>query len=127
MNHMTPSSNFDEVILLLETQRRQILETLDGLSVSLRPIELDQSVQGRLSRMDAINQQQVAKSSQSHLRLELSRVDAALARHHAGRFGLCCQCHMPVEAERIRAEPATPFCLTCLEDIAAAKRTRTPP
>jgi sigma-B regulation protein RsbU (phosphoserine phosphatase) len=49
------------------------------------------------------------------LRMEIARllkeVDAALARIDHGTFGLCETCHEPIEADRLRADPLTRFCL----------------
>jgi len=41
----------------------------------------------------------------------LTEVDAALARLHAGTFGICETCHDPIEPERLAADPLTSFCI----------------
>ncbi len=41
----------------------------------------------------------------------LEEVDAALDRVDAGTFGLCEECHEPVEADRLAADPLVRFCL----------------
>jgi len=41
----------------------------------------------------------------------LNEVDAALARFDAGTYGLCEECHDPIEAERLLADPLVRFCL----------------
>ena len=45
----------------------------------------------------------------------LSRVDAALGRWDAGRFGLCEVCGDPVEEDRLRADPLIRFCVDHLD------------
>lgn len=45
----------------------------------------------------------------------LSRVDAALGRWEAGRFGLCEVCGDPVEEDRLRADPLIRFCVDHLD------------
>lgn len=41
----------------------------------------------------------------------LSEVDAALARFDAGTFGLCDECHAPIEPDRLIADPLIRLCL----------------
>jgi len=41
----------------------------------------------------------------------LYEVDAALSRMDAGTFGLCEECHDPIEADRIAADPLVRFCI----------------
>ena len=41
----------------------------------------------------------------------LQEVDAALGRMNAGTFGLCAECHDPIESDRLLADPMTQFCL----------------
>jgi sigma-B regulation protein RsbU (phosphoserine phosphatase) len=45
------------------------------------------------------------------LRQLLDEVDAALARLDEGTFGLCHECHDPIEPERLLADPLLRFCL----------------
>jgi DnaK suppressor protein len=46
---------------------------------------------------------------------ELRRIDAALRRLHAGRYGVCVVCGEPVEAQRLEALPDTDRCIACAE------------
>ena len=45
----------------------------------------------------------------------LSRVDAALGRWEAGRFGLCEVCGDPVEEDRLRVDPLIRYCVDHLD------------
>jgi DnaK suppressor protein len=105
-------------------QRR--LEAIDAALVELAarsaPVELDQTLQGRLSRLDAMGQQQMAQASSAHLRQERLRIEAALARIDGGRYGLCCRCGEAIAAERLRAEPSAALCLDCLDEVQSARR-----
>lgn len=97
----------------LQSERMQLLQTLGSLDETSQPVELDQSTQGRLSRMDAISQQHMAKAGQANLRARLLQVDAALRRIAAGEYGICAQCDTPIVAARLQADPAAPLCLHC--------------
>ncbi len=55
------------------------------------------------------------------LRALLGEVDAALARMERGTYGLCEECHDPIEADRLRVDPLIRRCLDHL--TAAEQRT----
>jgi DnaK suppressor protein len=111
----------DELVARLVSSRAQIQDALVDLAEGGRPVALDQTAQGRVSRIDAITQQQMAKAGRTHLQTQLERIRAALERHDAGRYGLCCRCELEVDPERLTADPATPFCLECVEELAESR------
>jgi len=80
-------------------------------------VQLDQSAQGRLSRMDAMQQQAMAASQVQRLSAELRKVEAALDRLAAGTFGTCCRCGETMTPERLEADPAAPFCQDCADGV----------
>ncbi len=43
----------------------------------------------------------------------LRQIDAALARLHAGRYGLCAACGEPIPLPRLRAVPFATHCVAC--------------
>src|SRR2546425_9718452 len=45
----------------------------------------------------------------------LRQIDAALARLHAGRYGLCASCSRPIPLAPLEALPLAPLCLPCPE------------
>jgi len=95
-------------------QRRDSLTELSALSASSRDaVELDQSRVGRLSRMDALQQQEMAKASESQRSQQVARIDAALARIASGDFGFCLDCGEEIAAKRLAVDPATPLCIDC--------------
>ena len=94
--------------------RRDELAGLSGLSAeSRKPVELDQQSVGRLSRMDAMQMQAMAEATERQRAIELTRVEAALARLDAGDFGYCARCDEPIGEKRLQLDPATPFCIAC--------------
>lgn len=116
------SAELEALLQTLRERRVQIEVTLAALDESSRPVELDQTVQGRLSRIDAITQQQMARAGRTNLQTELGRIDAALKRAVAGGFGNCCRCHEAIEADRLRADPAAPLCIDCIGELAEERR-----
>jgi DnaK suppressor protein len=78
-----------------------------------RPVELDQSRVGRLSRMDALQGQAMALETERRREVELRRIDAALERLEAGEYGYCLTCGEAIGARRLELDPATPVCIDC--------------
>ena len=104
-------------VRLLEQLQSQTETTLESLVDSCRTVELDQTVQGRLSRIDAMTQQQMAQASQRRLKAKLGRILAALERARAGRYAICTRCNETIDNERLRIDPAAPLCRDCLEEL----------
>jgi DnaK suppressor protein len=103
--------------------RERLRAELDELILSIGEttgaagtVELDQTRVGRLSRMDAMQQQAMAQSSRERLFARQRRVEAALARINAGAFGRCCACHKPLTPQRLGADAAAVFCAYCAEE-----------
>jgi RNA polymerase-binding transcription factor DksA len=48
-------------------------------------------------------------------RADRDELDAALARHEAGTFGVCERCGTPLSAERLEARPAARTCVGCAD------------
>lgn len=93
-------------------QRRTELEKLLVQSdADTAPVALDQTQQGRLSRMDAMQQQAMAVETQRRRQREIKLIEAALARLAAGEYGYCVTCGEEIEAERLALDAATPFCI----------------
>jgi DnaK suppressor protein len=71
-------------------------------------VELDQTRVGRLSRMDAIQQQAMAQAVHARATARLQQIGAALARIETGDYGYCQNC-----GGRIGADPAVATCIGC--------------
>lgn len=103
-----------------ETLIRQRLAELEGLAESSRAatatVELDQTRQGRLSRMDALQGQAMAQAAERRRSNEVSRLRAALERLRRGEFGECFECGEAIAENRLKADPGTTLCLKCAEE-----------
>jgi DnaK suppressor protein len=89
------------------------LRSNDGASA---PVQLDQEI-GRLTRMDALQQQQMALHARRRLEIQLSQVRGALVRVNKGEFGLCALCKQDIPPQRLELTPEAPFCIACQEKI----------
>lgn len=90
------------------------LEALsDGGREDRKPVELDQQSVGRLSRLDSMQVQAMAKAADARRAQEIRRIDAALARLEAGEYGWCVECGEAVSEKRLATDPAAPRCADC--------------
>jgi DnaK suppressor protein len=79
---------------------------------SSRTVDLDQPI-GRLSRMDALQQQAMAKANRAGHQQRLTLVEAALMAIKLERYGECRRCEEPIGYSRLQVRPESPFCLEC--------------
>jgi len=98
----------------LISDRLAELETaLDAARGGTGTVELDQQKVGRLSRMDAIQQQAMARASADRLAQTRRRLTAGLARLEAGEFGYCDDCGEPIPPKRLEIDPGVTRCVSC--------------
>jgi DnaK suppressor protein len=95
----------------LLAKRQELTDLLNGSADDAAPVELDQTQQGRLSRMDALQQQAMAAETQRRRHRQVQLLDAALKRLDEGDYGYCVNCGEEIEADRLALNPATPFCI----------------
>ena len=89
-------------------------DTEDALGAEgLRTVALDQQAVGRLSRMDAIQQQAMAQATRARRDAERTRLKGALARIGAGEFGYCEDCGEVIAPGRLRLDPCVTRCVSC--------------
>lgn len=95
--------------------RTQIEAQADTRSQSEATVELDQTRVGRLSRMDAMQQQAMAKATGARAQLTLTRIASALQRCEDGSYGYCLRCDELIDVKRLAIDPATTLCITCAD------------
>jgi DnaK suppressor protein len=98
---------------LLEQRAAELDRLLEDPEARAQSVELDQSKVGRLSRMDALQQQAMTDAIRSRAVRERTRLQLALKRWHEGEYGWCTQCGEPIAAGRLEFDPATPLCIDC--------------
>lgn len=114
-------SELESLCAALDVLEEELARQLKGLSEGVKPVDLDEPI-GRLSRMDAMQQQKMAEASRRSIRQRYDRVVAAIAACKRGEYGLCLSCQEPVGVKRLSARPETALCLGCQ----AAKEKRRP-
>ncbi len=76
-------------------------------------VVLDQTKIGRLSRMDAMQQQNMAQSTIRSIEQRLRAVNIALAKVESGDYGYCDECGEDIGFERLKVQPEAPCCFAC--------------
>lgn len=109
---MTPqqTAHFCE---LIAAQLAQVELALAQADANAGTVMLDQSSVGRLSRMDAMQQQAMASSQRALLQRRKAQLQAAMKRLENGSFGTCCDCGDDIALPRLEADAGTPFCADC--------------
>lgn len=77
------------------------------------PVALDQQSVGRLSRMDAIQQQSMELATEARRRQRLAQLQAALDRIADDEFGWCLTCGEEIASARLEIDPASATCVDC--------------
>ena len=85
----------------------------DGSREGRAPVELDQQSVGRLSRMDAMQQQSMDLAREERRRHRLAVLAAALRRLDADDYGYCLACGEDILPERLEIDPAVTLCVAC--------------
>lgn len=104
-----------DIEALLQKRRAEILTLIDEHTEDSRPVELDQTKVGRLSRMDALQNQAMAQATQSRRQQEMDRIDQALKRLAAGEYGECLACGEPIAKKRLAFDPSASLCIDCAD------------
>ena len=97
----------------LIAQQQELTELLHNADATTKPVTLDQQSVGRVSRIDAIQQQQMAIANQQQTAQLLKRIELALQRIDNDEYGLCFQCEEPIAFARLQAQPFASLCIEC--------------
>ncbi len=98
---------------LLEARREELSRDAEGAAAAADTVELDQTRQGRLSRMDAMQQQAMARATNQRRSGELALIAAALKRIDDGDYGVCVVCDEPIAPGRLEVNPTATRCIRC--------------
>ena len=96
------------------TARKTDLVELSELSEDARaPVELDQQAVGRLSRMDALQNQAMQQATERARKRDLVRIDMAERRLAEGGYGYCEECGGEIPDGRLVIDPMAERCVNC--------------
>lgn len=116
---MTDRSDLDIKALRQDLKMRiaEFQRLIELSQESRAPVELDQTMQGRLSRQDALQQQEMAKETDRRRKAEIARCENALIRMEGTEYGYCIKCDEEIELKRMQNDPAVLTCIACASKL----------
>ncbi|WP_033402952.1 TraR/DksA family transcriptional regulator [Endozoicomonas elysicola] len=112
MSTLKPEQS-EHLIKLLKQRKQTLMETIAQSDQSAQPVKLDQQAFGRVTRVDALQQQSMAKASLEQSKQQLRQVLMALARFESGDYGYCLECDRPIQFARLEIRPESSLCIDC--------------
>lgn len=108
-----PKIDIKKIKKRLVDRRNELEHIIEVSAETNTEAELDQQRIGRLSRMDAMQQQAMEEETGRRRDQELARIEAALQRIESEDYGFCTACDEPIAPKRLENDPATPLCIDC--------------
>ena len=68
---------------------------------------------GRLSRLEAMQDQQLVMEMRRRKKRQLAEIKSALSKLEIGNYGVCVFCNSLISAERLEATPEVQTCIRC--------------
>lgn len=103
----------EELRMELERQLTKLTKSMTVTDEALKPVELDQTAVGRLSRMDSLQSQSMAKGLREREAVRLAQIQDALRRVQDGTYGVCTGCGGQLAFERLLVFPESATCRSC--------------
>ena len=115
------TTQIQELLELLLSAKTALEQQLSYNASASEPVQLDQSAVGRVSRVDAIQQQHIAASTRRQTQQRLTSLNAAIRAINNEEYGYCQDCDEPINYKRLQVQPEAVVCLTCQQqrDISA--------
>mgnify|MGYP001587852425 CR=1 FL=1 len=99
---------------MISLKLAELKEEILVASDSTKTVELDQQSIGRLSRMDALQQQAMAIALEKRRETEIIRLNQALARIDEGEYGYCEDCGDDIPTKRLEINLSSTRCISCM-------------
>lgn len=120
MSEELSDAQLGEIAEDLRALQEELGSLLEMSKDGVKPVDLDEPI-GRISRMDAIQQQKMAASNREASKVRLRQVGTALAAIEQNDYGCCSACEEPIAFRRLKAKPEARMCIRCQ---GARERTR---
>ena len=101
------------LVAMIRSEKDQLKHLSETSKDSRAPVKLDQQSVGRLSRMDAMQQQSMELATEERRQHRLAALAAALRRVKSGDYGYCLKCDDKIAAGRLAVDPAVTLCIDC--------------
>lgn len=97
----------------LERELARLDRTMTMSRDAARPVQLDQTSVGRLSRIDAMQNQQMSADLHSRNEARHAQITDALLRMDEGTYGTCARCAVSIPYGRLIVFPEARLCASC--------------
>jgi len=108
--------DLDALRAKLTAHREELLVDEASTVADRATVDAADTAMGRLSRMDALQQQAMAQETERRRQVELKRINAALTRMDDGEYGSCVHCSADIDSRRLDFDPAAPLCIKCANE-----------
>ncbi len=98
---------------LIESRLAALAEEDRAGAEGQQTVALDQAAIGRLSRMDALQSQAMAKAAQARRDAQRAALRDALSRLGTPDFGYCEDCGEEIAEKRLVFDPSVRRCISC--------------
>jgi len=115
VDELTPEQ-IEELRTALQERQAELQHLLEVTREGTRPVDLQEPI-GRLTRMDAIQQQKMTAANRRSNEVRLQQVMSALDAIARDAYGSCRKCEEPIGHRRLKARPEAPYCLDCQDAI----------
>lgn len=116
MNKQETAAYQQQLLTMRATLQAQIAEQRGGV-LSRAEVAADHFGQHEDSRAQTNTERELEFAIGEHEAVELSAIDAALARIEAGTYGTCIDCGVDIAAARLHASPEVARCIPCQEKV----------
>jgi DnaK suppressor protein len=113
---MTPEQR-ERFRALIEKRLSELTAADTTMRDEARPVELDQTRVGRLSRQDALQSQALSVAALERNRTQINRLRMALKRLDDGDYGYCRECGEEIPEARLEVDPAADYCVACAQRL----------
>ncbi len=107
--------NTEQIRAKLKAMQMELEDLRSHSSQSRSAVQLDQTSVGRVSRIDAIQHQQLALATERSRQQSLAQIASALKRLDDDTYGDCIVCGEKIAPKRLAFAPAVPTCINCAE------------
>lgn len=109
---LTPEQ-VEELRQELERERARLERTMPSTQEAAKPVQLDQTAVGRLSRMDALANQHLTQDLAAREESRHTGIVLALERVANGTYGTCERCGGTIPYGRLLVMPEARTCVAC--------------
>ncbi len=97
----------------LQALEQSLADQSDATKSSRDVVELDQQAVGRLSRMDALQNQAMAQANEARRAAMVQKIAQAYRLIDEGEYGYCQECGEDIPFGRLKLDPTLTTCVTC--------------